>query len=111
MLADTPAPPYYAVIFATTRSATDADDGYEETAARMEELARAQPGYLGIDSARSDIGITVSYWCDEAAITAWRDNFEHEEARRLGRERFYESYFLRVARVERAYSWETGESS
>ena len=101
--ANTPAPPYYAVIFTTRRTAGDA--GYGEMAQRMDELAAQQPGYLGIESVRDadGIGITVSYWASEAAILAWRRNAEHVAARELGRSAWYEHYELRVARVERAY--------
>ncbi|MGI9644206.1 MAG: antibiotic biosynthesis monooxygenase family protein, partial [Ilumatobacteraceae bacterium] len=63
------------------------------------------PGYLGIDSARSDIGITVSYWADEASIAAWRAHAEHTLAHDTGRARWYDRYELRVAKVERAYTW------
>lgn len=103
MLASTPEPPYYAVIFATTRDASD--DGYDETAARMVELASDRPGFLGIDSARSDVGITVSYWSSEAAIAEWKTDAEHTAARDAGRDHFYTGYTLRVAKVERAYTW------
>ena len=103
MLASTPPPPYYAVIFATTREASD--DGYDEMAARMVELAAERPGFLGIDSARSDIGITVSYWASEEAIAAWKADADHTMAREAGRDRFYTAYTLRVAKVERAYTW------
>ncbi len=101
--ARTPAPPYYAVIFTTRRTATDA--GYGDMARRMDELAAQQPGYLGIESVRGadGVGITVSYWQSEAAIAAWRRNAEHVAARELGRNQWYEHYELRVARVERAY--------
>lgn len=101
--ARTPAPPYYAVIFTTRRTAADA--GYGDMARRMDELAAQQPGYLGIESVRGadGVGITVSYWQSEAAITAWRRNAEHVAARELGRNQWYEHYELRVARVERAY--------
>ena len=85
MLARTPPPPYYAVIFASTR--TDGDDGYAATAARMVELAERQPGFLGVDSARDAIGITVSYWADEASIAAWKAEAEHTLARDAGRAR------------------------
>lgn len=104
MLALTPPPPYYAVIFTSTRTAIDA--GYAETADRMVELAQQQPGFLGIDSARSDIGITVSYWQSEDAIRAWYTNAEHQLAQRLGHEQWYSSFQLRVAKVERAYGFE-----
>jgi heme-degrading monooxygenase HmoA len=104
-LATTPDPPYYAVIFASTT--TDDTDGYAEAATRMLELAAAQPGFLGVDSARSDgVGITVSYWESEAAVVAWRDDAEHTVVRDTGRARWYAEYELRVARVERSYGWE-----
>ncbi|HET8738083.1 MAG TPA: antibiotic biosynthesis monooxygenase, partial [Pricia sp.] len=57
---------YYAVIFTSTR--TEGNQGYAEMARWMEELAEQQPGYLGIESAREDIGITVSYWESREAI-------------------------------------------
>ena len=101
--ARTPSPPYYAVIFANQR--TDGDQGYGATADRMVELASAMPGYLGIESTRDEtgFGITVSYWESEEAIAGWRRHAEHSDARRDGRERWYQHFELRVARVERAY--------
>ena len=103
MFATTPEPPYTAVIFASRRP-VGVDDGYGAAAARMAELVAAQPGFLGVDSARTaeGFGITVSYWTDEAAARAWRRNLEHAEVMRQGRERFYEAYTLRVATVHRA---------
>jgi len=102
--ATTPAPPYYAVIFTSLR--TEGDRGYSETAARMEDLARDMPGYLGIESARSadGFGITVSYWASEAAIAEWKRHLEHQAAQARGRQEWYEHYEIRVAKVERAYS-------
>ena len=99
----TPPPPYYAVIFTSSRR--DGDHGYGATADRMVELAQQQPGYLGVESVRGDdgLGITVSYWDSEAAIAAWRRHVEHSLARERGRNEWYEHYELRVARVERAY--------
>ena len=103
-LSTTPEPPYYAVIFTSTTTADT--DGYADAAARMIELASRQPGFLGVDSARSDgVGITVSYWESEAAIRAWKADAEHTLVRDTGRARWYERYELRVARVERAYDW------
>jgi len=100
-IAETPAPPYYAVVFTSVR--TDVDEGYAEMAAAMAELAARQPGYLGIESARESLGITVSYWRDLEAIAAWKRVVDHVAAQRLGRERWYASYRVRVARVERDY--------
>ena len=102
-LATTPAPPYYAVIFTSNR--TDNPDGYEEMAAAMLELARQQPGYLGVESARQDIGLTVSYWSSLEAIKAWKSVADHRQAQRLGRDRWYAAYQVRIARVERAYGF------
>lgn len=109
--AKTPRPPYYAVIFASQRRA-GADDGYAATADRMVELAAQQPGYLGVESTRDaeGFGITVSYWSDEAAILAWRNELEHAAARERGRNDWYQRYELRVARVERAYAMRQGEA-
>jgi heme-degrading monooxygenase HmoA len=102
--ATTPAPPYYAVIFTSTR--TGDDDAYAATAERMVELARTMPGFLGIESARATdgLGITVSYWTDEASIAAWKRQCEHAAAQARGKREWYAHYELRVARVERAYS-------
>jgi heme-degrading monooxygenase HmoA len=95
--------PYYAVIFSTITE--DNIEGYIATAERMEELAKLQKGYLGIESARNEIGITVSYWETLEDIVAWKNNVEHTEARNLGREKWYKQYQLRVCKVEREYGF------
>jgi len=107
-LATTPPPPYYAVIFASVRTAHD-DEGYARAADRMAQLASEQPGYLGVDSVRdaTGVGITVSYWSSEAAIAAWRRNAEHTITREQGRKSWYTQYELRVAKVERAYGFKS----
>ena len=103
MIANTPAPPYYAVIFSSLRS--DGDLGYGQAALRMLELAREQPGVLGVESAREDgLGITVSYWRSEAAILAWKQNAEHTQVREQGRASWYSAFHTRVCKVERAYA-------
>ena len=104
MIAKTPKPPYFAVIFTTIR--TDIDEGYLKTAERMEELAKLQKGYLGIESVRSDIGITVSYWDSLEAIKKWKHNTEHSLARELGRKLWYQKYQLRICKVEHDYGFE-----
>ena len=93
--------PYYAVIFTSIR--TDGDSGYALTAQRMLELAAMQPGFLGVESARGELGITVSYWSDLDSISKWKANVEHTEARQLGRARWYSSFRVRIAKVERDY--------
>lgn len=106
-IARTPAPPYYAVIFTSKLSATD-DHGYGVVAQRMVDLGSRYEGFLGIESVRGadGVGITVSYWRDEAAILAWKRDTEHEKAQRGGRATWYEHYEVRVAKVERAYGFE-----
>lgn len=101
LIANTPKPPYYAVIF--TSHTTDDLQGYAETATRMLELAATQPGYLGVESAREEIGITVSYWSDLESIRSWKRQAEHLEAQRNGKTRWYSSYKTRIALVERDY--------
>jgi heme-degrading monooxygenase HmoA len=96
-------PPYYAVIFSSKR--TPGENGYGEMAERMDALAKTMPGYLGIESARGEdgFGITVSYWESEEAIANWKRKAEHLNAQAKGRAEWYETYSVRVARVERAY--------
>ena len=104
--ADTPEPPYVAVIFTSTR--TEGDQGYAAMSASMESLAAEQPGFLGIESAKSeDVGITVSYWADDQAARAWKAVGAHLVAQRRGRDVWYQDYRVRVARVERDYGMES----
>ena len=105
MLAKTPAPPYYAVIFTNLR--TDIDAGYEEMAHEMVRLATKQPGYLGHESARSGLAITISYWDSLDAIKAWKANSDHLLAQKYGREKWYSAYQTRIALVERDYGMNT----
>jgi heme-degrading monooxygenase HmoA len=104
--AETPEPPYYAVVFTSQR--TEGDDGYAETADRMEEIVAQQPGFLGADSTRdaNGFGITVAYFSDDESIRQWYHNPEHAEARDNGRAKWYQHYALHVAKVERAYRWD-----
>ncbi len=95
-------PPYYAVIFTSIRTSCDIE-GYREMAIKMEELARQQDGFLGVESAREDIGITVSYWRDLESIKIWKQNLDHIEAQRKGIAIWYEKYKVRIALVEREY--------
>ncbi len=102
LIAQTPPPPYYAVIFTSTR--TEGDHGYGAMAERMVALASQQPGFLGAESARNDVGITVSYWKDLESIRAWKSHAEHLEAQRLGHAQWYSAFTTRIAKVERDYS-------
>jgi len=101
MSAQTTHPPYYAVIFTSVRTA--GDNGYSEMADRMVELAKKQPGFIGVESVRNEVGITVSYWKDLESIRKWRENAEHQVAIEKGKKEWYESYKVRIAKVEREY--------
>jgi heme-degrading monooxygenase HmoA len=105
MIAKTPTPPYYAVIFTSVR--TDGDNGYSEMADKMMESAKNQPGFLGVESARETIGITVSYWKDLESIKKWRNNNEHQLAREKGRKIWYKQFTTRIALVEHDYNFES----
>lgn len=98
-------PPYYAVIFTSIRTDADAE-GYGEMSAAMDRLAAEQPGYLGMEAAREEIGITVSYWRDLDAIRAWKRQVDHLDAQRRGRARWYSHYRVRIAKVERHYGFD-----
>ena len=101
MLAKTPTPPYYAVIFTSLR--TEGDNGYDEMAQDMFKLASQQDGFLGVESAREELGITVSYWRDLESIQSWRENTDHMMAKNKGKSEWYKSYQVRIAKVEREY--------
>ena len=94
---------YYAVIFTSIK--TEVEVGYAEMAIKMVELAKAQPGYIGMESARSEIGITVSYWESLEAIQNWKANMEHVEAQEKGKTTWYKNYKVRIAKVEREYEF------
>ena len=104
MIAQTPKAPYYAVIFTSTR--TGGDNGYIETASLMEELAKKQQGYLGIESSRDTIGITVSYWESLEDIQHWKLQVDHTKARAKGKSEWYQQFKVRICKVERDYEFE-----
>jgi len=102
-IAETPKPPYYAVVF--TSILREGEDGYAEMANRMMELAAQQPGFLGVESVRQDVGITVSYWSAPEAISQWKQHAEHLVAQEYGRSRWYADFRIRICKVERDYGF------
>jgi heme-degrading monooxygenase HmoA len=96
--------PYYAVIFTSTQ--TSQTEGYAEMAEAMENLAKIQPGYLGLEHARSEVGITISYWSSLEAISNWKANLDHLEAQNLGKTKWYQWYKIRICKVEREYEFQ-----
>jgi len=107
MIAATPNPPYYAVIFTNLR--TDIDEGYGKLAEEMVRLAEQQPGYLGHESVRDGLGITISYWESLEAIKNWKAHTDHLVAQKYGREKWYAAFKTRIALVERDYGFEREE--
>ena len=103
MFANTPKPPYYAVIFTAVR--TDIDDDYAATSKLMRALASKVDGYLGIETAGDGVEITVSYWRDLNAIQQWRQNIDHQMAKSRGKKDWYQRYISRIALVEREYGF------
>jgi len=104
MIAQTPETPYYAVIFTSIR--TEGDHGYAAVSDQMDQLAAKQPGYLGVESVRDELGITVSYWQDLESIKKWKNHIDHTNARKRGRSEWYRSFKVRIAKVERDYGFE-----
>lgn len=103
MISSTPKAPYYAVIFTSIKTQSDA--GYDLMSNKMVELAKTQPGFLGVESAREGdgIGITVSHWQDVESITNLKKNTEHQKVQRMGQEKWYEHFKVRICKVERDY--------
>ena len=95
--------PYFAVIFTSTHN--DSIEGYYEMSKKMEYLAKSQKGFLGIDSARNEVGITVSYWESLEDIKNWKLNSEHLFAQKFGKQKWYSWYNVRICRVEREYDF------
>lgn len=106
MIARTPPPPYWAVIFTAVFSGEDSE-AYASMGARMVETAHAQPGFLGYETAQDEGNreITICYWETEAGLIAWKQHADHLEAQRLGREVWYSGYSIRIVKVERAYGF------
>lgn len=96
---------YYAVIFTSTQK--ENIEGYHEMANKMEQLAKQQPGYLGMESARNEIGITVSYWESLEDIKHWKQQTKHLEAQQKGRQDWYDWYHVRICKVEREYKFQS----
>ena len=106
MIVKTPEPPYYAVIFTSLRTEVG-DNDYSLMSKKMIELASVQEGFLGVESAREEIGITVSYWKNLKSIKDWKENFDHKIAREKGRSTWYKSFKVRIAKVERDYGFDS----
>lgn len=104
MIAQTPKPPYYAVIF--TSYLVENTEEYQQISLELEQLAEKQDGFLGFEAARDGMGLFISYWKNEEAIREWKKEMSHQMAQKRGREEWYEKFHVRIAKVERAYGFE-----
>lgn len=104
MISKTPKPPYFAVIFTSIRTEDNLE--YAEMSDKMLDLASKQEGFLGVESARNEIGITVSYWESLEAIKKWKLHAAHTEAREKGKSLWYKAFKVRICKVEREYGFE-----
>jgi heme-degrading monooxygenase HmoA len=95
--------PYYAVIFTSTHK--EKTEGYAEMALKMEKLATKQKGFMGIDSAKTNLGITNSYWASLEDIKNWKQQTDHLLAQQKGKTDWYSWYHVRICKVEREYEF------
>ena len=105
--AQTPEPPYYAVIFTSRHNGRDLE-AYRAAAETMLAMAVQQPGFLGMESLRAEdgFGVTISYWDSLEAVAEWKAQADHTRVRERGRRDWYDAFRVRVARVERVYDWQ-----
>lgn len=98
--ANTPKPPYYAVIF--TAETQDDLSGYHDMVEQLRIIVEKQDGFLGMESAGEQKEITVSYWKDEESIRAWKADPTHQSAQKNWK-KWYKNYSVRVCKVKRDY--------
>ncbi len=80
------------------------DPEYLDVARRLRDIAHEQFGCIEFQSiTEGEEEISLSYWPDEESIQAWKKHPEHVLAQEAGRERWYESYTVQVARLDREY--------
>ena len=103
MIVNTPEPPYYTVIFTSTRTAID--DGYTKLNDELWEDAQKLDGFIGAESMRGEngFGVTVLYFKDMDTIAEWSRYQKHIQAKELGKQKWYKDYRVRIAKVEREY--------
>ena len=86
----------FLVVFRNRKRADIDAAAYAADAARMEALARVQPGFLSFKSYTAEDGevIAVSEWASEAAVHAWGSHPDHTAIQQRGRAEYYEDYTL-----------------
>lgn len=103
----------YLVVFRNRKRAGMDAAAYADDAARMEELARAQPGFLSFKSYTSEDGevIALSEWADGDSARAWGQQAEHRAVQRRGRASYYASYTLFACDNPQVHHYEAEENS
>ena len=80
---------------------------FEEALAAMQERVKNFPGFLGEEPCQSLTKegkfVTVFRFRDRESIIAWKNDPEHLKVQRLGKEKVFAWYRIRVAEIEREY--------
>ena len=90
-----------------------AETEFETMLKHMQQRVKQYDGYLGeapccrIDNEK--IFVTLFYWRDRKSLGAWREDSEHVEVQRLGREKIFAWYKIRICELEREYGGEYSE--
>jgi len=81
---------------------------YLDMAASLMPHVEKVDGFISVERFQSvtDDGklAALSFWRDEAAVTAWRNVMEHRSVQDRSRHSVFDDYRLRVAQVTRDYS-------
>jgi heme-degrading monooxygenase HmoA len=95
-----------AVIFELTPR-EGASERYFELAGQMREHLMQIDGFISVERFESVTQrgkyVSLSFWRDEAAVLAWRQNAMHRQGQQEGRDAVFADYRLRVAQVLRDY--------
>ena len=95
-----------AVIFEVTPKPGHADD-YFKHAARLKATLETMDGFVSVERFESVTQpgkfLSLSFWRDEDAVKAWRNQMQHRATQQAGREHVFADYRLRVASVIRDY--------
>ena len=81
---------------------------YFEIATELKAHLGAIDGFISIERFQSlsepNRYLSLSFWANEEAVKAWRNQFLHREAQNEGRHNLFKNYRIRVAHVLRDYS-------
>jgi heme-degrading monooxygenase HmoA len=91
------------VVFRARRTEAGPGDEHATTLKRMEELATRMPGYIAHKPYVAADGerLTLLEWESPETLRGWATHPEHVATKQLGRDKFYEEYWLQVCEVVR----------